>query len=440
MILGGGPCGVTVAQQLMRGTALTGETGYKGKFHVTIVDRKEFYEHVPDVVRLWTDENSEELWQSSCIPFADILQDAGELVVGTVAAVRRDHVLVGTTSGIASKVVPFDFLVMCTGSSYKSDIKTEGTSIEHRKRSFALERERIRDAPAVTVVGGGLVGCEIAFDIKSFFPSKPVHVITRAEGFLPRVPGAHDLALQVATDMGLQITKGKSVSHTNDQGQAVTYEGEVIGDPDAMVVWATGYSPNTQYLSDPRTDPAIAACLDDLGFVRTQRTQRLAAATDGLSHIFVGGDICDRSNFSEGERTAGAAGLHAEAIIQNILLDAGVRAGEGVKEKKAIINAHAGLDGAMISLGKDTGLLYATSPAFESFFTTAEALKAERGTIAEAGTQGWLELSPQVNYVKFSMIPPMYKNMLVKDDMTILNMFHAAALTDVDDPDKRVLA
>ena len=111
-----------------------------------------------------------------------------------------------------------------------------------------------------------------------------------------------------------------------------------------------------------------------------------------------------------------------------------------MKEKKAIINAHAGLDGTMISLGKDTGLLYATSPAFESFFTTAEALKAERGTIAEAGTQGWIELSPQVNYVKFSMIPPMYKNMLVKDDMTILNMFHAAALTDVDDPDKRVLA
>ena len=68
----------------------------------------------------------------------------------------------GTTAGVASRVVPFDYLVMCTGSSYQSDIKTEGTSVDHRKTPFALERQRIREAEAVTVIGGGLVGrCDL---------------------------------------------------------------------------------------------------------------------------------------------------------------------------------------------------------------------------------------------------------------------------------------
>ena len=59
-----------------------------------------------------------------------------------------------------------------------------------------------------------------------------------------------------------------------------------------------------------------------------------------------------RTAFTEGERTAGAAGMHGEAILQNILKLAGVKTDQ--KMKKAQINANPGLDGTMVSLGKDT--------------------------------------------------------------------------------------
>ena len=35
----------------------------------------------------------------------------------------------------------------------------------------------------------------------------------------------------------------------------------------ALSVWATGYTPNTSYLKDPRTDSAITSLLDGGGFV-----------------------------------------------------------------------------------------------------------------------------------------------------------------------------
>merc|ERR1740117_2857804 len=150
-------------------------------FHVTIVDTKDFFEYTPNALRLMCDPDCQALWDNSVYPFADILRGKGELIVGAAAAVRRDHVLVGTTAGVASRVVPFDYLVMSTGTSYQSDIKTEGATITHRKHAFETERRRMAAASGFTVVGSGVVGSELALDLKAFFPDKPVNVVTRSE-------------------------------------------------------------------------------------------------------------------------------------------------------------------------------------------------------------------------------------------------------------------
>jgi len=186
------------------------------------------------VVRLMCNPDCEDLWAVSAFRFADLLRGKGEHIVGTAAAVRRDHVLVGTTAGVASRVVPFDYLVISTGTSYTSDIKTEGATIAHRKQAFETERRRMAAASCFTVVGSGVVGTELSHDIKSFFPDKPVNVVTRSDvGFLPRVPGAHDVIGKHAEEAGVGLTKGKVVKKTNEDGRVVTMDGEVIGEKGA---------------------------------------------------------------------------------------------------------------------------------------------------------------------------------------------------------------
>ena len=215
------------------------------------------------MVRLMCNPDCEDLWAVSAFRFADLLRGKGEHIVGTAAAVRRDHVLVGTTAGVASRVVPFDYLVISTGSSYTSDIKTEGATVAHRKQAFEIERRRMAASSCFTVVGSGVVGTELAHDIKSFFPDKPVNVVTRSDvGFLPRVPGAHDIKsffpdkpVHVVTrsdvgflpripgasemigkhaeEAGLGLTKGKVIKKTNEDGRVVTMDGEVIGEKGA---------------------------------------------------------------------------------------------------------------------------------------------------------------------------------------------------------------
>ena len=429
VIIGGGPCGSIVAHQLCWGPGVKTEA-----FHVTIIDTKEFYEDTPAVLRLMADKDSDTkgLWDMAAVQFKDILKGKGELIVGACTAIRSDHVLVGTSGGIGARAVPYDYLVISTGTSYKSDIKTEGTSIAARKAAFELERKRCENAESFTVVGGGLVGVELAFDLKSFMPDKRVEVVTRSDAWMPRVPGAHELVQQQAEEKGIVLTTKSEVVSTNEKGQAVTANGTVVGQPGARVFWATGYTPNNSYIKDSRTDKRVADCLDAEGYLKIKDTNQLQHPE--LSHIFAGGDICYKDAFTAGERTAAAAGGHSFAIVKNIQIMAGTR--EGPKLKKALAKVTPGLEVLMVSLGNAMGLIYATDPNMGMFFATAEELTKERGPLAEAGPKGWIELSPQVEFLKFTMIPDGYKNVLVKNDMALIDQFYgpdqAYKVIDVD--------
>jgi len=180
-------------------------------------------------------------------------------------------------------------------------------------------------------------------------------------------------------------------------------------------------------LKDPRTDSAITSLLDAGGYVRVHRSFQLPG--EGLEHIFAGGDMCSADNFSHGERTMAIAAEHAMAITQNVLLLAGRREG---KLKKVKLNEHPGLGALGVSLGNKTGLLYATDPALASFFGDAEALRAEFGEMSEAGKAGWKELTPNVEYLKFTMGPEGLKKHLVEDDIAMMEQFHAINIVDLE--------
>ena len=98
-------------------------------------------------------------------------------------------------------------------------------------------------ASGFTVVGSGVVGSELALDLKAFFPDKPVNVVTRSEvGFLPRVPGAHEFVAKVCDEKGVGLVTGKVIKKTDEDGRLVTADGEHIGDKGARTCELTGCS------------------------------------------------------------------------------------------------------------------------------------------------------------------------------------------------------
>ena len=62
--------------------------------------------------------------------------------------------------------IPFDFLVIATGSAQGRPIKdVEVTTIEERKSRLAVEQEAIKRAQSILVVGAGAVGVEVAAEL-----------------------------------------------------------------------------------------------------------------------------------------------------------------------------------------------------------------------------------------------------------------------------------
>mgnify|MGYP001344240287 CR=1 FL=1 len=188
VIAGGGFCGAMVAYRLDKNPDL----------HVTLLDTKEYVENTPAVPRLMTlaGEEFKEMFDQSHLNHTAYVKN-GDVVIGSLAAVRTDHILFGAKAGLAAKALPYDYLVIATGTSYGSDIKTEGTSIEHRRRSFEIEHKRLEDSPAAVVVGGGLVGTEFALDIATHFPEKKVEWLSGNQKLLSRIKGAHEVCTEV---------------------------------------------------------------------------------------------------------------------------------------------------------------------------------------------------------------------------------------------------
>lgn len=95
-----------------------------------------------------------------------------------------------------------------------------------------------------------------------------MRVYTKAGGWLPRVKGAHEMVNVETERLGIELVVGKEIVSTSEDGRLVTSDGEVIGDPGARTYWCTGYSANTDYLRDERTDADIRSELDKEGFIK----------------------------------------------------------------------------------------------------------------------------------------------------------------------------
>lgn len=88
--------------------------------------------------------------------------------------------------------IKFDYLVICTGSSYDEPWRVPGNpTIDYPTRLEGLRqhREKYKNAENILCIGGGPVGTELATEIANRAPSKHVTLVDRSETVLSSSPG-----------------------------------------------------------------------------------------------------------------------------------------------------------------------------------------------------------------------------------------------------------
>jgi apoptosis-inducing factor 2 len=263
VVIGGGYAGTRLAREL---DAIA---------DVTLVDRKEAFFHRIASLRAAVRGN----WtEKPFISYGKLLAN-GRVVHGTATGLDTEDKAVLLKSG---ERLGYDVAVIATGAEYAEPGRFAGVTVEEAAKAFRDAQERFSAAAAVLVVGGGPAGVELSAEIKLVHPDTPVTLV-HARGRLldgDHNPKLGDRALARLRAIGVDVRLGVTVSEP-EPGRHVTSAGETI-EADT-VIWATGTTPNTDWLRDHD------GWLDETGRVKVDEYLRAGGQPD----VFAVGDVND---------------------------------------------------------------------------------------------------------------------------------------------------
>lgn len=283
VIIGGGFAGSLVAQQLER----------DAQFSVTLIDTKDYFEFTPGILRTIVAPQHMRKIQKK---HTDYLH-ATQFVRGTVSEVQKDHVIVEKNK------IPFDFLVIASGSAYREPIKEADIILATRAQHLHEAYHSVEDAQNILIIGGGLVGVELAAEIVTHYPGKHIDLVHSGDALIERNPvKAQHYALQFLQKKGVHVHFHEFISNYKDHvfcsKNGTTYKPDVVFS-------CTGIVPNSSFMKRH-----FSLVLDDRGFIRVTDSLEVK----GHMNIFAIGDV----NALSVEKTAQHAGKQGKCVVKNI--------------------------------------------------------------------------------------------------------------------------
>ena len=289
---------------------------------VTLIDAISWAEYTPSILRCLVD--------SSCIDSFLIPHAGPGFLHGLVEEVVPNDdgsggiVKVRSSDGVIDEM-PFDYLIMATGSLYKllkptlpaepgPSVLPDLPSISARKKELIAAAVELKDAGSVVVIGGGTVGVELAAEIAGHFvksKKKTVTLVTSKSRLLDRMPHkAGEYAAQWLQKRGVEVIFNTKCSSSTKQDGAVNIQlsagKSILAD---LVYNCTGIDglPGTSLISK-----SLGQCSSDSrgGISINSHFQVL-----GASNIFACGDAV-AGTF---EKTAYAADLSANIAAENVI-------------------------------------------------------------------------------------------------------------------------
>ncbi len=284
VILGGGFCGSMVAKRLDN----------RGLLDVILIDKEPYFEYYPSLPKLITDPDYHKKIIKS---YSSFLNDV-EVLTEKVVKVTPDNV-----STIERKV-EFDILVISLGANYpiylddKKNVFTVSSGKGVKELSKGMEK-----ADDVLIVGGGLIGTEVAAEIASK-TEKNVTLVHPHERLIERNPKMASLFAETyLRNKGVKMILDEKVVGREDD-EYLTSEGRKIESD--VCIWSTGLSFDRS-LFQGFADP----CFTERNTLKVNDHLQLKANPN----IFVGGDISD----TDEEKTGHNADSHSKIIAENVL-------------------------------------------------------------------------------------------------------------------------
>ena len=249
--------GIGTAHYLLRHTIPSLQKLTSGKYHVTLVS--------PSTHAFWKIGAPRTLASEDALPidkvflpisdgFKSYPADSYSFVQGAATGLNEDNKTVIVTKGSTTTELPYNTLVVATGTTSNSAIWTLHGEHEISIQAFKDLQAALPGAKTILIAGGGPAGVETAGEIAQLHPQAKTTLLSGGTRLLPRLKPATSADAQKKLEaMGVQVLNNVKVSRSKpiDNGSAYAAElGFDNGETRSVDIYidATGGKPNTGFL------------------------------------------------------------------------------------------------------------------------------------------------------------------------------------------------
>ncbi len=323
VILGGGFCGIEVARRLQK---------YK-KFDITLIDKKKYFDFNPGIHKILFEQKKIEKIR---VPYKKFLYNC-EIKTEKIEKVTPEKII--TEKG----EILFDFLVVSKGAEYPVFLENKKNVYKLNSSENAIKIEKnLRKSKRILIVGGGLIGTEVAGEILTK-SNKEVTIVHSNKRLIERnTKNASFYAESFMKKNGCNIIYNEKVKwHENnyfktDKGRKIEAD---------ICIWSTGLKWKNKILKD----------LKEATDKRNRILVNVYMQLKGHENIFAGGDV---TGIKE-EKNAHNAFVHGKLISKNI---------RRISENKNLIKYKKSSAPIVISLGDKKGILVWNNITIKGFF------------------------------------------------------------------------
>lgn len=316
VIVGGGFCGLHVAKLL--------EKKLPEGYSALLIDKKDFFEFTPAILKLATRSHHS---TSIRVPYQHLFKRVTYTTEEVIAISPKN---VQTTK----RKISFRYLVIASGVSYPVPLKNAHHVFTFKNGEQAiLFHDALAKAKRVVIVGGGLIGTELAGELATK-TDKKVTIIEPGQRILGRnTEAASRWASKWLLKHGCTIIFNERAV-AQEKNNIVTDKGKRISAD--IVAWCAGIQAESSFLQDE-----LKNAITERKTIRVNEFLQVQQFTN----IFCGGDL----NSIVEEKTAQNADRQARVIVHNLLALLG---------KKRSMIVHRPRSGPLIiSLGNWAGLM-----------------------------------------------------------------------------------
>jgi NADPH-dependent 2,4-dienoyl-CoA reductase/sulfur reductase-like enzyme len=280
LVIGGGAAGMSAASWARRKAP---------EARITVLERTNIISHAPCGVPYYIGGLFKDYWllQAYDVKF---FRERRNIEVLTNAEAEeldvRSRVVVARVGGQRAKL-EFDRLIVATGARPRRLLSADARALYvHHPADAEAARRAAEAAREVTVVGGGVLGVEVAEQLRNM--GKAVHLVHRGPYLMSRDLDEElgSALTQMARGAGIDVRLGVTVSEVNDSRVRLS-DGSYLNSD--LVIAAVGVEPNVDLVRGQlRLGPHGAIAVND----------RMEATYD---YVFAAGDVMEHRNLVTGQ-------------------------------------------------------------------------------------------------------------------------------------------